>query len=373
MNPYGLPKRARDLTGRALGPLRDQGFAAWLDARRPAVAALLLLALDRGGLAEAEVHAALDGPHRHERLYALFCQAWRGLPAWIEAIAHRHTLDPARLPDWEPFVGIELREDATGARLVLDARGVWLHAFDLDRLPPALAVAVAQTLDLIGMRLTECVPARDLAKSWWDEAQTAYAELRATGLSDPAALWAHVETATDLLNWFSWRSQEDFAAWWADTAAFCEPAPAWLRRWLAQRQRPGDAAALLRRLTRRLWRWRRRPAINRLAWFRWLRRAVRTLRRCARRWPEPPAHTMLLDPEDDSEPLACAQPLGFGEPWEAPFLEDYYAHAACGGDGFTWHLRCAAPAWAELRDALEAFAIGQGLLIGTVQADGHEG
>ena len=158
VNPFCLPKRAHDLTGRALAPLREQGFAAWLDARRSPVAALLLLALDRGGLAEAEVHAALDGPHRHERLYALLGQAWRGLPGWIEAIARRHALDPARWPDWAPFVGIDLREDATGARLVLDARGVWLHAFDLDGLPPALAVAVAHALDLIGMRLTECVP-----------------------------------------------------------------------------------------------------------------------------------------------------------------------------------------------------------------------
>lgn len=373
MNPFWLPKRARELTGRALAPLREQAFAAWLDARRSAVATLLLLALDRGWVAEAEVHAAFDGPHPYERRYALLGQAWRGLPGWIEATARRHALDPARLPDWAPFVGIDLREDGESARLVLDARGVWLHAFDLDGLPPALAVAVAHALDLIGMCLTECGPARDLAEPWWDEAQAAYAELRATGLTDRTALWAHVRDATDLLNWFGWDCLEEFAAWWAETAAFCEPAPAWLRRWLAQRHGGSSSPTVLRRLTRRLWRWRRRPAINRLAWFRWLRRAVRTLRRCARRWPEPPARALLLDPEDDSEPLACAQPLGFGEPWEADFLQDYYAQAANGGGGFSWHLRCDVAHWAGLRDALESFAIGQGLLIGAVQADGRAG
>ncbi len=368
VNPFSLPKRAHDLTGRALSPLREQGFAAWLDARRAAVAALLRLALDRGALAEAEVHAALDGPHRHERLYALFCQAWRGLPAWIEAIARRHALDPARWPDWRPFVEMEWREDATGGRLVLTACSDWPHTFDLDGLPPALAVAVAQTLDLIGMRLTECVPVRDLAEPWWDEAQAAYETLRATGLTDPAALWAHVETATDFLQWFGWNGPEEFEQWWAETASFCEPAPVWLWRWLAQRNR-AYCPAFLRRLTRRLWRWRRRPEIASLPWFRWLRRAALTLRRCARRWPEPPVHAAMLDPEDDSEPLACAQPLGFGEPWEDSFLEDYYANAASGGNGFSRPLRCEALAWEGLRDTLEAFAIGQGLLIGAVQAD----
>ena len=175
-----------------------------------------------------------------------------------------------------------------------------------------------------------------------------------------------------MLDWFGWRGPEEFAAWWADTAAFCEPAPAWRRRWLAQRHRLSDAAARLRRLTRRLWRWRRRPDLNGLAWFRWLRRAVRTLRRCARRWPEPPARALLLDPEDDSEPLAGAQPLGFGEPWEEDFLHDYYAQAA-NGSGFSAHLRCDVAHWAGVRDALEAFAIGQGLLIGAVQANDRDG
>jgi hypothetical protein len=371
VNPFCLPQRARDLTGRALGPLREQGFAAWLDARRAAVAALLRLALDRGDLAEAEVHAALDGPHRHERLYALFCRAWRGLPAWIEAIARRHALDPGQQPDWRPFVEMEWQEDVTGGRLVLTACGAWLHTFDLDGLSPALAVAVAQTLDLIGMRLTDCVPVRDLAEPWWDEAQATYETLRATGLTDRAALWAQVETETDFLQWFSWDGPEEFERWWVETASFCEPAPVWLRRWLAQRNRV-SCPTCLRRLTRRLWRWRRRPEIAPLPWFRWLRRAVLTLRRCARRGPEPPARAVMLDPEDDSDPLACAQPLGFGEPWEDSFLEDYYAHAASGGTGFSISLRCEARAWEGLRDTLEAFAIGQGLLIGAAQADDRQ-
>lgn len=170
MNPLRLPKRARDLTGGALAPLREHAFAAWLDAHRGSVAALLLLALDRGWVAEAEVHAAFDGPHPYERRYALFGQALRELPGWIETTARRHALDPARWPDWEPFVAIDLREDADGARLVLEACGVWPHTFNLDGLPPALAVAVAHTLDLIGLRLTECSPVRDLAEPWWDEA-----------------------------------------------------------------------------------------------------------------------------------------------------------------------------------------------------------
>ena len=372
VNPLRLPKRARALAGGALAPLREHGFAAWLDARRASVAALLLLALDRGWVADAEVHAALDGPCRHERLYGLFGQALRALPGWIETTASRHALDPAQWPDWAPFVAIDLREDAEGARLVLEGCGVWLHTFNLDGLPPALAVAVAHTLGLIGMRLTECGPARDLAELWWEEAQAAYAELRATGLTDQTALWVHVAQETDLLDWFGWRGPEEFAAWWADTAAFCAPAPAWPRRWLAQRHRLGDAAARLRRLTRRLWRWRRRPAVAKLPWFHWLRRAVRTLRRCARRWPEPPACALWLDPEDDSEPLAGAQPLGFGEPWEEDFLQDYDAQAA-NGSGFSAHLRGDVAHWAGVRDALEAFAIGQGLLIGAVQANDRDG
>ena len=180
MNPFCLPQRARDLTGRALGPLREQGFAAWLDARRAAVAALLRLALDRGDLAEAEVHAALDGPHRHERLYALFCRAWRGLPAWIEAIARRHALDPGQQPDWRPFVEMEWQEDVTGGRLVLTACGAWLHTFDLDGLDPAVLPAtgtpvpgglfwydairilrrIAATRDIVGLDVVELAPNR---------------------------------------------------------------------------------------------------------------------------------------------------------------------------------------------------------------------
>jgi hypothetical protein len=44
---------------------------------------------------------------------------------------------------------------------------------------------------------------------------------------------------------------------------------------------------------------------------------------------------LWLDPEDDSEPLAYAQPLGFGEPWEEDFLHDYDAQAANGSSGFS--------------------------------------
>jgi hypothetical protein len=122
VNPLRLPKRARALTRRALAPLREHGFAAWLDARRASVAALLWLALDRGWVAEAEVHAALDGPCRHERLYALFGRALRALPGWIEATARRHALDPARLPDWEPFVAMMRKAPGWCWRLAASGR-----------------------------------------------------------------------------------------------------------------------------------------------------------------------------------------------------------------------------------------------------------
>jgi hypothetical protein len=82
---------------------------------------------------------------------------------------------------------------------------------------------------------------------------------------------------------------------------------------------------------------------------------------------------LWLDPEDDSEPLAYAQPLGFGEPWEEDFLQDYDAQAANGSGGFSAHLRGDVAHWAGVRDALEAFAIGQGLLIGAVQANDRDG
>ena len=54
-------------------------------------------------------------------------------------------------------------------------------------------------------------------------------------------------------------------------------------------------------------------------------------------------------------------------------MQDYYARAANGGSGFSAHLHGDVAHWAGVRDALEAFAIGQGLLIGAVQANDRDG
>ena len=43
------------------------------------------------------------------------------------------------------------------------------------------------------------------------------------------------------------------------------------------------------------------------------------------------------------------------------------------GNGLSAHLRCDVAHWTGVRDALEAFAIGQGLLIGAVQANDRTG
>ena len=367
VNPLRLPRRAHTLMARSLAPLRDPAFAAWLNPRRPAVAALLCWGLDQGIVSEADVHAALDHPQRHERLYGLFCTALQALPGVLADVARRHARAPDAMPDWEPFVEIGLRDENDGAALVLTARCYWQHTLDLDALPPALAVAIAHTLDLIGRAITECVLARDLAESWHDEALLAYDDLRATGLTDLDDLWAHVEHETTLSDWYGWESLEDLTRWWAQMASFCDPETIWLRRWRAQRHRRWDPAALRRRLVRRLWRGRRRPDLTTLAWFRWLRRAVLTLSRCARRWPEPPHRAMTEENDDEAEPLAYAQMLCWGEPWEDEFLQEH-ANQAAGSD-YAWSLRCTALAWVGLRDTLEAFAIGQGLLIGATQAN----
>ena len=366
VNPLRLPKYGRGLFQNALAPLREQGYAAWHDPRREPVAALLLLALDRGWITAAAVHAALDDPTPHEALHRLCATAWRALPEWIDATARRHLLDPAQMPDWAPFVDIEWETAGPEETCwVLRLSAWWLHTFDLDRLPPALAVAIVEALDLIGGRLTESGLLRDLAEMWLDESIAAYDDLRASGLSDIEALWDFVQT-TPVAAEFGWRERADFTAWWEPIDAFRAPSRAWLRR-VRARCHPGDSAARLRRLTRRLWRWRRR-GIGSWPWFRWLRRVVLTLRRCQRHWPEPPGRALTLDPADDSEPLAYGQPIGFGEPWEGRILDDLNDFAQ-SGSGFAWFLRGDSGCWQDWRDALEHFAIGQGLLMGASQAN----
>lgn len=368
VDPFRLPKRARDLAGRALAGLRERGYGAWLDARRPGVAAVLRLGLARGWVAAGEVDAAFGDPAPHEALYRLFVATLAAIPAWVEALARENALDPERMPAWRPFAGIDLAEWGGELHLLLVNRHLWMHAFDLGGLPPALAVAVAQTLDLLARDLASCCRARDLAGLWYDEAESAYRELRAQAPADPAARWAAAE-AGEWADWFGWEDRAAFERWWELIGAYCAPEPPWLRRWLA-RPYPPNGAAAARRALRRLWRWRRAPGLARTPWFRWLRAATLALRRARRRWPQPPWTALAAedDGEMEREPLACAQPFGFGEPWEAGLYDDYYESVACGGRDFAQALRCD-PDSPALGDALEAFAIGQGLLIGACQAD----
>ena len=369
VNPLRLPRRASALVLHSLAPLREQAFAAWLDARRPAVAALLLWGLDQGVLDDADVHAALDSSQRHTRLYGLFCATLDALPGVIETLARRHALPGADWPDWNAWVEIELIERYSDAcELQLTARGCWLHRFHLDRLPPVLAVAVTHTLEWIEVSLTDCCLLRDLAELWRDEATVVFEELRATGLTDMDALWRHVQEQTRHDEWFGWGSVGDFTGWWTALASFCDPEWPWIRRWLAQRGRRRSPATRRRRLLRRLWRGRRDPALRRDPWFRWLRRAVLALCRCARRAPEPWTRQWRGDEDGDAEPLAYTQPLAFGEPWEADFLDDYDAFLA-HAEGFVRRWPCTVADGEDLRDGLTAFAIGQGLLIGAVQAN----
>lgn len=83
---------------------------------------------------------------------------------------------------------------------------------------------------------------------------------------------------------------------------------------------------------------------------------------------EPPARAITLDAEDDCEPLAYGQPIGFGEPWEEGVLDELNDFAQ-SGSGFAWFLRGDSGCWEAWRDTLEHFAIGQGLLMGASQAN----
>jgi len=364
VNPLRLPRRARDLTVLAWARLREGAYHAWLHPRRRCVAALLRLAVEGGWLTEAALDAAFDSPTPNAALYRLLGEALSGLPVWIEATARRCVLDPARMPDWAPFATLTLVDTDDDPSLFLALENLWPHTFHLDELPPAVAVAVAQTLSLIGCRLTECVLLRDWAGCRADESASAYHEIAALGHTDPGTRWAAASENEAWSDWFGWNDQDEFERWWAQQTAFYEPQPIWLRRWHARGHPPEDRIILCG-LLRRLWRWRRRPGLASTPWCRWLRRAVLTLRRALRRWPQSPARALLA--ETDAEPLAYGQLLGFNEPWEATWLEESVEYLS-NSEGCGWTLR-ADPDTSALYETLWAFAIGQGLLIGACQAD----
>jgi len=365
VNPLRLPRRARGLTGRACAPLRERAYDAWLQPRRRSVAALLRLAVAGGWLLDAALDAALDDPAPNTALYRLLDEALSGLPIWMEGTARRSVLDATRMPNWAPFATLTLLKSEAECHLFLALEHLWPHTFHLDDLPPALAVAVAQTLSLIGTHLTECVLARDLAEGWADEAAAAYHEIKALGHTDPADRWAAVCDNAAWSDWFGWNDSDEFEGWWAQQSAFDEPQAIWLRRWHA-RGRPPEDRIVLRRLMRRLWRWRRFQGLTSLPWFRWLRRAILTLRWAMRRWSQPPRQALVV--ETDTEPLAYGQPLGFNEAWEPALLDESFEYLASNSDGCGWALR-ADPDTPALYETLWAFAIGQGLLIGACQAD----
>ncbi|MCB1810533.1 MAG: hypothetical protein KDK04_02245 [Candidatus Competibacteraceae bacterium] len=368
VNPLCLPKRPRAMVQTALGPLREQAYAAWVNRCRQPVATLITFAVQEGWLPAADLQDALESPHRHELLYEYFCATLKDIPGWLSLIARRHALDRMNMPEWSAFVQLSLLEDSDEHYLALDASCCWNHSFDLDGLPPALAVAIVRTIELIGLQLTECCLIRDMGDVWLDESAQAFEELQASGLSDPAELWDYAQAHTALFEWYDWRRLDEVVDWWERTATYCEPQAVWLRRWLKQGYQLREPQRLQRRLLKQVWRWRRHPALKQTPWLRWLKRALLTLSRTARHWPEPPRLAVASQEYDDFEPLAFAQLIGFGESWEADHVEAHYESAASAGAGFRWLLRCHVLAWKPLRDTLEAFAIGQGLLIGAVQA-----
>ena len=364
VNPLRLPQHANAVIQTALAPACEQGYRLWCETRRESMATLLLIAVDQGWITPAAVQAAFAGPTPHEALYKLARAAWQTLPSWIETVVQRHTLHPdtAHSPI---FAELDWQADGLESRWVLQLHTFWLHSFDLDALPPALACAIARTLELISYRLTECCLVREVAGMWMDESVMAYHTLRAAGLNDQDALWAYAQAHTPLIGEFGWEDQAGFVAWWEELGDYCAPQIPWRRRWVHSHSPPPPRC--LQGLVRRLWRWRR-LGIADWPWFRWLRRAVLTLRRCERQWSESPGRTITLE-ADDSEPLGYGQLIGFDEPWEANFLDDFGQYLGSSGFGCNWHLRASVLEWEALRDTLKWVAIGQGLLIGASQAN----
>ena len=365
VNPIYLPKHASVAFQAALAPAREQGYAAWCETRRESIATLLLIAVDQGWITAAAVQAAFAGPTPHEALYTLARAAWQALPKWLETLAQRHTLNPSDVTQKPCFAELDWQADGLESRWVLQLHTFWLHSFDLDALPPALACAIARTLELISYRLTECCLLREVAGMWMDESVMAYHTLRASGLSDQDALWAYAQAHPPLIGEFGWEDPAGFVVWWEEMGDYCAPQIPWRRRWVQNPSPPPPRC--LQGLVRRLWRWRR-LGIADWPWFRWLRRAVLTLRRCERQWPASPGRTITLE-ADDSEPLGYGQLIGFDEGWEANFLDDFGQYLGSSGFGCTWHLRASVLEWEALRDTLKWVAIGQGLLIGASQAN----
>ena len=110
----------------------------------------------------------------------------------------------------------------------------WLHTFDLDRLPPALAVAIVEALDLIGINLTESGLLRDLAELWLDESIATHDDLQAAGRSDIEALWDHARTHA-VCRRVRLAGAGRFHRMVGTDRRFCAPSRAWLRRVRARR------------------------------------------------------------------------------------------------------------------------------------------
>ena len=217
---FGCPNMGAScigMPGRRCAKARLRGVArSTARAGRGLAAAGLGSGLDRGGGRSRRARC----PTPHEALHRLCATAWRGLPEWIEATARRHLLDPAQMPDWAPFVDIDWETTGRETRWALRLSAWWLHTFDLDRLPPALAVAIVEALDLIGINLTECGLLRDLAELWLDESIATHDDLQAAGRSDIEALWDHARTHTPYAAEYGWRERADFTAWWEPIDAF---------------------------------------------------------------------------------------------------------------------------------------------------------
>ncbi|CDI04365.1 hypothetical protein BN873_950048 [Candidatus Competibacter denitrificans Run_A_D11] len=368
VNPFLGPRGVRDLSGRTFARLQEQAYAGWLTGRRVGVAALLRVGLESGLYPATALTAAFAAPTPQTALYRLLEQTLTALPDWLDALARRALLEPTPMPSWQPFVALRLDDGPDEALfLVLAVQSVWMHTVHLDGLPPRLAIAIAETLALIGEQLTPACFLRDLAGCWLDEDHTTYAALRDQHLPDDAARWAYVHDQTDWLNWFDW-DEASFADWWARMDAYDQPQAIWLRRWLRRPWRPTDVR--LRGIIRRRWRLRHQAALRRLPWWRWLRQAIRVLRWTRRHAPHRtrPGMSPAGLEEDGGTSLEMAQALSFDEPWEPTFCEDYYTTWLESGEDCGWRLPCD-PTTNALGATLQAFATGQGLLIGACQAD----
>lgn len=372
INPLFLPKSAPALLKVSLDPLREQAFATWVKQHRHTVTTLLTLAVKQHWITEQDVATALNSNQRYTQLSHLLVETLDYIPSWLATVTRKHILYPSNSPHWNPLASLELDDDDTAptGALSLRMRSLWHHSFELDHLPPAVAKTIALTLDVIADRLAQACFCRDLKSMWMDEAEMIYEQFKATGLTNLDALWDHAQHDPEISSWLEWGDQDEFEAWWKDMQSYVEPAQ-WVQRWLKQRYRVlNNPDRWLAVCLRHLWRWRQHPTIKQSPWFAWLRQAVLTLRRCSRRWDNEQLKSLNIESDyDEIEPLFHAQPISFNEAWERDFLEDFYYDRANADVDFCWRLRCDTLAIEPLRDTLEAFATGQGLLVGAIQAN----